>query len=132
MLSCLLCRLQEVLAVLEARAKIDAERATRNNMAAVNVRNKVRVLAESLSALDVPPPCQQMRIWKARRDHADITSPWHCGYRVPTSRTPSKMCQRCRRAACQALTAATPLPAAKRCPATTGRLGRRMQVFACQ
>lgn len=41
MLSCLLCRLQEVLAVLEARAKIDAERATRNNMAAVNVRNKV-------------------------------------------------------------------------------------------
>ena len=41
-LPCLLCRLQEVLAVLEARAKIDAERATRNNMAAVNVRNKVR------------------------------------------------------------------------------------------
>lgn len=44
--------------MLEARAKIDAERATRNNMAAVNVRNKVRVLAESLSVLDVPPSCQ--------------------------------------------------------------------------
>ena len=61
MLACLLCRLQEVLAVLEARAKIDAERATRNNMAAVNVRNKVRVLAESLSAVDVPPSCQLPR-----------------------------------------------------------------------
>jgi hypothetical protein len=44
----LLCRLQEVLAVLEARAKIDAERATRNNMAAVNVRNKVSPRRQSL------------------------------------------------------------------------------------
>jgi hypothetical protein len=32
-----------VVAVLEARAKVDAERASRNSMAAVNVRNKVRL-----------------------------------------------------------------------------------------
>lgn len=34
-------RLREVLGVLEARAKMDEERAGRNSMAAVNVRNKV-------------------------------------------------------------------------------------------
>lgn len=39
-------RLQEVLAVLEARAKMDAERNARNSMAAINLRNKVRCLPD--------------------------------------------------------------------------------------
>lgn len=47
------CRLQEVLGVLEARAKMDAERASRNSMASVNTRNKAHYL---LAASEIAYP----------------------------------------------------------------------------
>jgi hypothetical protein len=61
--------------------------------------------------------------------HAITTPRLHCGCRALTSRTRSRMCRPCQRAACGTPTAPTPSHAARRCPATTGQPGKKTQVL---